>query len=1075
MAPPTWQTKEQQAFVALWMPEFLVKKAAKNLDGYWRKMRKAWYAEFPKELALNLPVQVFDPDPNAPPPRKLTAEEEASLNDAMTTRNDQLRNAFFNGYAKVRAQRGGASRSTSTSKGLAAMLFKRHPKPTRRHQVLEVYQREHKATVQTALQESEFVELNEAAQRRTADGEWIDDDDEEEKEARLHDARSQRMTVQRRVIRECWEAEDEAVQQEVVAKAMAEVKAPRTEEKDGEDGERTPEEYQMSLDESLQVAEVFLTEFARMTGWVGTLVYAGPVPQLGGDLGFKSYSFGLAEGVNFEDYHSNWKKAVVTPLCKFARKAIPRTTRVARAIERRDSEEDEPASEPAVVVAPPQRPHKSQASKTKASSKAKASSSKAKVSSGKAKASSSKANTPSAMTPTPVSPPANTSSAMTPTPVSPPASRSPSPSFLPRGAQKTYQDYENDIQDYGDASFFGDDTSFATDNASSSLFLGGGASSGLFLDGSASSSALLGDTTTSSAFLSSSNSASAFLGSNSLSSTFLGGNNSPSLFLSNNSSTTDTLSFDEYVNAHPEMLVRRNLQIATNDNDTFGDSGAGGTSGPWVFPPSDGGGQGLHWTSREQQGEGNISRSTVNTWGTPGVGFDLPDEETATATPKPRPAWGGRSSDFTFGRQPQYRPIHSSRSPSSSPGQTSDYTNSASALTSPTPAATKNSALSTTTRHSADSANSTPALTSQTPTATGINSASTTPKHHQPSTSMASVGLAGTPQRKSFAPARSSPLTAPPLLPDSRASSPLGATLPPRLRPSPERPRGGSSSGKELAPLIWPKSRPPANEPKRLAVKASPGAIAKKMEHVRAARKAGKKTAGAKRGAGNTRTEAGAEGGEAEREAGAEGEIGTGDKGKGRQLEAPAEAPTPSDAEPALIHSITSVNPGRLRREAEAQKTRDRRAAAEYKANSRLNNPDGNHPLVVVPLPPDAPRPRRAPAPRRNMGAIVTLTDELQAKKDAALLEALKGSGDRMAANLKRATAKGMGTGTGTGTGKAKAKAKATGTGGGDGDGDGDGGGDGDGEEGGERHDQEGERRLFRRCCGGAEEEGREQ
>ncbi|KAJ7032135.1 hypothetical protein C8F04DRAFT_1185375 [Mycena alexandri] len=152
---------------------------------------------------------------------------------------------------------------------------------------------------------------------------------------------------------------------------------------------------------------------------------------------------------------------------------------------------------------------------------------------------------------------------------------------------------------------------------------------------------------------------------------------------------------------------------------------------------------------------------------------------------------------------------------------------------------------------------------------------------------------------------------------------------------------------------------------------------------------------------------AGAEGGEAEREAGAEGEIGTGDKGKGSSWR----------RRRRLLHRQTRTCADTLHHQCKPWATAsggggaedEPRAAGEYKANSRLNNPDGNHPLVV--------------------GAIVTLTDELQAKKDAALLEALKGSGDRMAANLKRATAKGMGTGTGTGTGKARAKAKATGTG----------------------------------------------
>ncbi|KAJ7020998.1 hypothetical protein C8F04DRAFT_1315475 [Mycena alexandri] len=425
MAPKGWATKEQQAFITLWMSEFLVKKAAKNLDAFWKKMRQAWYEEFPEELELDLPVQVFDPDPNTVPPRTLTEEETSQLGEAITARNEQLRNSFFNAYGKIRKQRGGVSRSTS---GLAAMLFKRHPKRTRRHQILEVYQKDHKTTVKAALQESEYVELNEAAQRCTEDGEWMDDDDEEAKAERLDKARKECMKVQRRVVRECWEAEDEAVQEEVREKTRAEVRVKPSEDEDPEDGQvpqRTLEEYQMSLDESMQVAEIFLTEFARMTGWVGALVYAGPVPRLGGDLGFKSYSFGLdAGGVNFENFHSNWKKGVVNPLCKFARKAIPRETRTACAIEKPadEQEQDESASEGTVAEQPPRRPRKR---KSKSKNKEQTPSAAAKGTSTAAKGTKRRQTSTS----------------------SPP--RAPSPSVDPRpvgDVQGTYQEYENDLQ-----------------------------------------------------------------------------------------------------------------------------------------------------------------------------------------------------------------------------------------------------------------------------------------------------------------------------------------------------------------------------------------------------------------------------------------------------------------------------------------------------------------------------------------------------------------------------------------------------------------------------------------------------
>ncbi|KAJ7024215.1 hypothetical protein C8F04DRAFT_1192634 [Mycena alexandri] len=512
-------------------------------------------------------------------------------------------------------------------------------------------------------EQSEYVCLNEASQRRTEDGEWIDDDDEEKIE-RLHDARSQRMTVQRRIVRECWEAEDEAVQQEVVAKARAK-KAPGTEaEKDVENSERTPEEYQMSLDESIKVAEIFLTEFGRMTGWVGALVYAGPVPRLGGDLGFKSYSFGLAEGVNFEDYHSNWKKAVVTPLCKFARKAIPRAMCVSRAFKGPDNEEDEPASEPMAVVAPPRRPHKSKAKASSQPSKPKTLGKppKPKTSS---KASPSKAKTSSAMS------------------VSPPASRSSSPNPISCGVQKMYQDYENEMHagaeshedsglDYGDPFSSSDmhnplGDNFPNDFGAEGSFLNNGISSSAFLR-STSSSAFLGENASSSSFLADNGSSSAFLAENTSLSTsstlFLGEDTSSKAFLSSASSTSSTLflsedasstsstwstsptagtlSFDAYVNAHPEMLVRQNSQMSTNDNNTFGSSVAGDGSSPHLFLPPDVGGQGLHWTLRGQQrGEGDVLRLTVDNWSTPNLEPDPLREETARGPPRPRPIGGG--------------------------------------------------------------------------------------------------------------------------------------------------------------------------------------------------------------------------------------------------------------------------------------------------------------------------------------------------------------------------------------------------------------------------------------------------
>ncbi|KAJ7817076.1 hypothetical protein B0H13DRAFT_2379941 [Mycena leptocephala] len=341
--PKGWRTLAQKEFIELWMSEFLVKKASKRLDEFWDKMIEAFFAEFPEEVILGLPVQNIDLDPNADPPRQLTKEEKDTLSEAIMARTKQLHNSFNNGYTALVKKRGGVSRSTSS---LAATLFKARPKRKHRHQVLEVYQKEYKATVQQALSASEFETMNEAAQCRDDDGDWINDNDDEIKVKRISEARRQRMKVHHRVVQELWDNEDESVKERIQERAKQEVVvAEATEMEEVDVRYRRGHQRSIncgSLDESLQVAEMFLTEFQKMTGWVGVLVYAGPVPQMGGELGMKSCCFGSTRGsVNFEQWHDDWKKGVAGPLGKFARQAISRQTRLSRALYSAEEEEDD--------------------------------------------------------------------------------------------------------------------------------------------------------------------------------------------------------------------------------------------------------------------------------------------------------------------------------------------------------------------------------------------------------------------------------------------------------------------------------------------------------------------------------------------------------------------------------------------------------------------------------------------------------------------------------------------------------------------------------------------------------------
>jgi hypothetical protein len=152
---------------------------------------------------------------------------------------------FFNTYAAIRRQRGGVGKSAMS---LASLLFKARPKARRRHQVLELYQKKYPMKVKAALKASEFDTLNEAAQCRDEDSEWVDDEDEQSKENRLKEGQSKRMKVWRRVVQETWDAETEEVQtviRELAKEEVQPVKSISTEDAEGEPAGRTPEEYQM--------------------------------------------------------------------------------------------------------------------------------------------------------------------------------------------------------------------------------------------------------------------------------------------------------------------------------------------------------------------------------------------------------------------------------------------------------------------------------------------------------------------------------------------------------------------------------------------------------------------------------------------------------------------------------------------------------------------------------------------------------------------------------------------------------------------------------------------------------------
>ncbi|KAJ6597136.1 hypothetical protein DFH09DRAFT_1072043 [Mycena vulgaris] len=934
MAPKKKGTPEQQAFIELWMPEFLLKKGREELDTFWPKMWSAYLNEWPEELELDLPLQQVVVDPDAEKVTPLTKEERARLDTALGSRFQQLRNSFYNAHAKIRNQRGGVSRSSSS---LAAMLFKARPKRGRRHQC------------------------------RDDDGEWIDDEDDKAKMARVSQARRTRMQIKCRVVQEQWDAEPDEVKNEVRERAKNEVAGPVEEDEvagpveEDEDGtkERTPEAYQMSIDESIPVAEMFLAEFSRMTGWMGALVYGGPVPRAGGKLGIKVVPFGATpEGLTFEKWHPNWKKGVSNPLFRFLRQAVPRQLRLSRGIFTGDNDEEGEDAAAAAESGAETTPVKTTKNKSKSKPKPNPKESTAKASTDKpawrprkARASS---TTPAASAPTVASEEVASQATV--------LGAAPSDDISQSVVPQTVFDFDPSLDnfDMSQVDCSGVDLSqpWVWEESQQTVF-------GTFDHD-------LGAHYTQSPHSSSSRDSSPLpsLVPNSftISAPSDGFTNTSTHSLTSSQSLHSSSSHDSspLPNFMPNTFTMSTPSAGFANTSTNNLTPSHNFLWPNSFSFSAGLGTGALGTPSERLAPQSFGHA---------------DGSLKTPPIVPRPAPKPRLRDaespaFSFGQEAQYRLDQF--------GAAGKATGRGTSTQSATPP-----------RGLSPNAQAVPS-----PTVEPVSKPASTPHPLPPPPQP----LPSTPRRLSSAPATSSPLSRPPLQAPSLSlvdgagrttTPPLPDTLPPRMRPSPER---RPSSSERIAP-IFPRSRPMANAPKVKKAQLSPGAVAKKMEQMRASKKAAQKK---KAPMGRAQTQGG--GGAGARgtpgSAAAGGSTVTGEGSAVALLAAAAAVAAAARGagaeqqpeESLLMHSSTNNNRARLAEEKKREDEEKKEAAARKAENMRLHNPAGDHDLYIT-------QPRRAQRPIqavRNRGAVISLVDRNRALKekvqaeDDALLNALE-------------------------------------------------------------------------------------
>ncbi|KAJ7234266.1 hypothetical protein C8J57DRAFT_1575395 [Mycena rebaudengoi] len=249
--------------------------------------------------------------------------------------------------------------SISSDSSLAGVLFAPGgPKRHRRHQAIEVYQKQHPERIRDTLKAAGYHQLNE---ENTSAG---TDLDEAGQTARIKAAKALQMRMRTRLVEEMWDGESEQERERCTVLAeMEEVETVPTHT----EGERTPAEYQVAINELDAVMVKVHGAVDSMAGWKGFTVVGGPHPKFGGSMSVKITCFGVSSGGNnFRQSHPTWEDSVVRPFQDWLKQVYPTDVRKARAlVEKTGTPTDAAAPEDAVEAEEPEEEAPAQTAKPK--------------------------------------------------------------------------------------------------------------------------------------------------------------------------------------------------------------------------------------------------------------------------------------------------------------------------------------------------------------------------------------------------------------------------------------------------------------------------------------------------------------------------------------------------------------------------------------------------------------------------------------------------------------------------------------------------------------------------------------
>ncbi|KAJ7898040.1 hypothetical protein B0H13DRAFT_2521193 [Mycena leptocephala] len=326
-----WATPEQTAFLLERLPVYL--KAKENqkkvpLKRFWGRLEEEWFACWPPEDELKLPVHTPTSDPWTP-------EQTQALGDA--TKVTKARLPTWMHYQDAHHNQG--SGTTSTGKKQKS-LFK----------ILKD-SRLYKTKIQQGVLECGYGEPNEgaegepvatqasAAQPAPGGVQVLMPDELVAAELtadllsiqRVQQNHAARMSIWRTTSIDMLAVESEEVKSEVAA-ATAEENERRVDAVSDDDEDKTPEEYQHAIDQLGAVYAKVHAATMEETGWYGITLLGGPMPRHGGQISTKTICFGLTPHGN--DFASSTPQFLDFGVAfqQWTKRAFPHEVRDARGI-----------------------------------------------------------------------------------------------------------------------------------------------------------------------------------------------------------------------------------------------------------------------------------------------------------------------------------------------------------------------------------------------------------------------------------------------------------------------------------------------------------------------------------------------------------------------------------------------------------------------------------------------------------------------------------------------------------------------------------------------------------------------